>query len=288
MTPDSVKHHGLIHAQYSEHAGAPFYRHVMGGGSPVIHYGIYDSPSTSMQEATEEATHRLLTLAIRTLGSSSLHNIIDLGAGPGGSAHLLARETGAVVTCVDLCPHHNQENETIAEKLGLHKKILTHTGSFEALPDHWTGRFNLAWSQEAICHACDKLTAFREARRVLQNDGAWVFSDIFLADTASPEQSEVFSDINAVARLSTLDQHMERLVKAGFGEITFHDWTPFLNENFRRMLHQIKTHRTSLLEQGVPAELLTRFTESLNQRLAWSPGSVLRWGAFTCKPTNIN
>jgi cyclopropane fatty-acyl-phospholipid synthase-like methyltransferase len=279
MTTD---HHRGILAQYSQEAGTAFYRTVMGDGAPVIHYGIYEGPSASMRQATENATRRLLEIALRKLGAFPPKEIIDLGSGPGGSAHFLAKETSATVTCVDLCPHHNRENETIASMLGIRDRIRTWTASFEKLPSEWIGKFDLAWSQEALCHATDKPPALSEIRRVLRPGGVLVFSDILLSETAPAREAEVFSKVNAVTKWSTARGHLRDLAEAGFTETEHIDWTPHLNENFRRMRAQIDANRDHMLAEGVPAALLENFAVSLDQRLAWPVGSVLEWGAFVC------
>lgn len=282
MTTD---HQRGILTQYSQEIGTAFYRTVMGDGAPVIHYGIYENPDTSMRQATENATRRLLEIALRKLGESSFDKIIDLGSGPGGSAHFLAKETGANVTCVDLCLHHNRENESIAATHGLADRIRTWTGSFEKLPDAWSGKFDLAWSQEALCHATDKLTTLREIRRVLRPGGVFVFSDILLSETAPACEAEVFSKVNAVTKWSTARDHLRDLAEADFAETEHIDWTPHLNENFRRMRAKIDGNRDRLLAEGVPDELLEKFSVSLDQRIAWSLGSVLEWGAFVGEKT---
>jgi SAM-dependent methyltransferase len=284
MNPQS-QHHRLVREQYSPASGVPFYRCVMGGGAPVIHYGIYDTPATSMREATETATRRLLGIAIYRLGGAPPEEIIDLGSGPGGPAHLLAAETGARVTCVDLCEHHNLENEAIARSLGLDGLIKTWTGSFEKLPDEWTGKFGLAWSQEALCHSREKVAFLREARRMLHPDGVLVFSDILIAENARAGEAEAFCKVNAVVEWSTSAGLRRDLALAGFEDVVHEDWTPCLTENFRRMRGQITMNRDLLLESGVPEKLLDDFAASLDKRLAWTPGSVLQWGVFSCRVT---
>ena len=277
MTTD---HHRGILTQYSAEVGTAFYRTVMGDGAPVIHYGIYEEPSTSMQQATENATRRLLEIALRKSGTFPPKEIIDLGSGPGGSAHFLAQQTAATVTCADLCAHHHRENETLAAVLGLADRIRTWTGSFEKMPDEWGGQFDLAWSQEALCHAADKAAALREIRRVLRPGGVLVFSDILLSETAPAREAEAFTKVNALSSWSTARDHLRDLAEAGFTETEHIDWTPHLGENFRRMRSQIDAYRDQLLSQGVPSALLESFATSLDQRLAWREGSVLEWGAF--------
>ncbi len=276
----SNDHHRGILSQYSAEAGTAFYRTVMGDGTPVIHYGVYDTPETSMRQATENATRRLLETALRKTGPSPIRQIIDLGSGPGGSAHFLAGQTAATITCVDLCEHHNRENEALAAKLGLQDRIQTWTGSFEKLPHDWSGKFDLAWSQEALCHAADNATVLREVRRILRPGGVLVFSDILLSENAPPAEAEVFSKVNVLTRWSTTRKHLNDLAEAGFTETRHTDWTPYLKENFRRMRLQIEANRGRLLTEGVPATLLDAFAISLDQRIRWKDGSVLEWGEF--------
>lgn len=276
-------HHEAIREQYSDTAGAAFYRSVMGDGAPVIHYGIYAAPSTTMREATETATRQLLGIALDRFAGLGIDTIIDLGAGPGGSAHLLARELGAKVTCVDLCEHHNRENAAMADVLGLAELIHTWMGSYESLPTAWNQCFDLAWSQEALCHAQDKCAAFSEARRVLRDGGIFAFSDILLSASAPANEAEAFRQVNAVTQWSTAAEHMRDLTEAGFAEIIHIDWTAHLHENFCRMTLQIQQFRERLICEGVASQFLDRFTDSLQRRLEWKPGSVLEWGAFVCR-----
>lgn len=278
----TTEHHRQIASQYSPESGAVFYRSVMGDGMPVIHYGIYENEAMSMRQATENSTRQLLEIALRHGDSGMPQSILDLGAGPGGSAHWLAQHTGAHLTCAELCEHHNRENHAIAHNLGIGELIHTWTGSFEQLPDEWQERFDLVWSQEALCHAQDLAATLRGAYRALRPGGVMVFSDILLAAAAPAAAAEVFRKVNAVTHWSTAAEHSRALENAGFERIEHHDWTPHLCENFRRMRAKIASDQSRLIDAGVPAPLLEKFAASLDQRIAWEPGSVLEWGAFVC------
>ncbi|MCA9139260.1 MAG: methyltransferase domain-containing protein, partial [Planctomycetales bacterium] len=271
--------HQRVLNQYSESSGASFYRWVMGDGGCDIHYGIYDGVST-MQDATRASTKRLLEIALRSLADGPVEKVIDLGAGRGGSAHLIAQSTGAEVTCVDLCDHHLRDNQAKAFELGIGEKIRTLTGEFERLPTEFTSQFDLAWSQESICHAEHKQPVINEAYRVLRPGGVFAFSDILLAENATPEQSAAFTDVNAVTQLGTSTEYINSLESAGFKEITYEDWTPYLADNFATMLEMIRRHRDRLIESNVPAEHIDKFAAALRQRLTWKPGEIMCWGAF--------
>lgn len=268
--------------QYSESSGARFYRWVMGDGGCDIHYGIY-SDSASMQEATRASTMRLLWIAQQALAGQSLKQVIDIGAGRGGAAQLIAQTTNAEVTCVDLCQHHHQDNHAEASRLGIDNQIHTVTGDFERLPADFTSKFDLAWSQEAICHAENKTNVFQEVYRVLRPGSVLAFSDILLSESATPESSAAFTNVNAVTRLSTPKQYCQALENAGFEAIEFEDWTEHLADNFSNMLTMIERHRERLINENVPADHIDNFATALRQRLSWQEGEVMRWGAFCCK-----
>jgi len=276
----TTEHHRQIQKQYASASGALFYRSVMGDGMPVIHYGIYESDATSMREATENSTRTLYDFALRKLGMVAPQSILDLGAGPGGSAHWLAQQTGAKITCVELCEEHNEENRALAQQLGVGHLIETWTGSFEQLPHEWQGRFDLVWSQEALCHAQDPVATLRAAYQVLRPGGVMVFSDILLAENAPEEAVAVFQKVNAVTRWSKVTQHRDALETVGFENIEHHDWTGHFRENFRRMRAKIAADGERLMASGVPVTMLEQFAQSLDQRIAWEPGSVLEWGVF--------
>ena len=56
-----------------------------------------------------------------------------------------------------------------------------------------------------------------------------------------------------------------------------------LRANFTAMLSQIELHRTKLTDAGVPPARIDGFARSLDHRLAWTGGHVMRWAAFVCR-----
>lgn len=272
--------HDQIRQQYASDRGRQFYQTVMGDGGFDIHYGLYADASTTMRQATQAATKRLLKLAIEILPKSEITSVLDLGSGRGGPAHFLATACDATITCVDLCQRHHEENLRQAEESGISKRIDTWLGSFESLPQDWRERFDMTWGQESFCHASDIAQVVHQAHRVTCVGGVIAFSDILLSADASDSQAEAFSDVNAVIRLSTKQRYTDLLAEVGFTEIEFEDWTPSLKANFDRMLEQIGRSRDSLVRSGVQETYLAQFSAALRERINWAEGSVLQWGAF--------
>jgi SAM-dependent methyltransferase len=270
--------------QYSSTAGRSLYRHVMGDGGDHIHYGLYQDGETRMPDALNASCRRLLELALTRIDRACLNDILDLGAGAGGPAKCLLSWTDAGVTCVDLGGPPLQALERWAAGADMSPRLRTFNGSFQELPPAWTAGFDLAWSQDALCHAADRTAVFSEAKRVLRPGGAFVFSDILLAEDAPPEHARAFTAVNAVQNLGTRQAYLRELREAGFTDIRCEDWTSHLSMNFLRMRHQIERLRPEMLEEGVGAETLDRFAEALEQRLRWPQGSVLNWHAFLCIP----
>ena len=272
-------HYESIIDQYASDSGIVFYRNVMGAGSPVIHYGLYREKEDSMQAATLEATRSLWAHGERW-GSKSPCNILELGSGLGGSAHWLAKETGATVQCVDLCERMNQMNDDTASQMGIGAQIHTWTGSYEHLPEEWNGQFDLVWSQEAFCHAYQRERVFSEAHRCLRDGGMIVFTDIMLSDKISPQQATTYSSLNAIARWSSLPETLRALRKCGFRQVSTDDWSDALPRNFEEMLQQMNRERDALLKTGVSANWIEDYETSLRDRLHWGLGEVLQWHAI--------
>jgi len=269
--------------QYSSEVGSRFYRFVMGDGSDHIHYGIYDNLNMTMVEALTASCQRLLKIASSFIEPASLKEILDLGAGAGGPAKCLLSWTGARLTCVDIGEMPLQKLQQWANTTKLSSRMRTVVSSFQELPSIWKSEFDLVWSQDALCHAIDRLAVFSEARRVLKSNGVFVFSDILLADTVSPSEGQAFSSVNAVQNLGTPQEYLKDLESAGFTEIISEDWSGHLEMNFRRMLQQIEQNQSKMLEEGISLELITRFANALKQRLLWKPGTVLQWRVYLCR-----
>lgn len=88
-------------------------------------------------------------LVLAGLDQSRPLKIADIGSGTGASSILLAEELNAEITAVDFLPEFLDELRVRAHCHGVTDKIITQTGSMDALP-FVEEEFDVIWSEGAI------------------------------------------------------------------------------------------------------------------------------------------
>ena len=272
-----------IFEQYASDCGRIFYRHVMGDGSDHIHYGLYTNEQTPIAEAVVASSHALFSLCLKKIEPASIRSILDLGAGAGGATKCLLNWTDAAITCFDLSAPALKDLLKWAESQGITHRLTIKVGSFDQYPENWQRKFDVVWSQDAMCHSEDRKKLFTHVKQSLQPNGVFAFTDILLADNATKEQIKAFSSVNALPNLGKESAYIQNLKHAGFESVEVEDWTLHLKTNFKKMLHQIITGKQWLLEHNIPEELISKFAEALKQRIAWPDNSPMELKAFICK-----
>ena len=116
--------------------------------------------------------------------------ILDLGSGAGFDAFLAAKKTGSSgkVVGIDFTEEMINKSRELAQKYD-YKNVEFRLGDIENLPfeDEY---FNVIISNCVINLAPDKFKVFKEAYRVLKNDGTMYVSDIVLLEELTEEQKK--------------------------------------------------------------------------------------------------
>ena len=152
-------------AYYNSADADNFYFHIWGGED--IHIGLYESDDEPIAQASRRTVRRMAELA-GNLGVAT--EVLDLGAGYGGSMRYLAQRFGCRCVALNLSEVENERGREMNREAGLFDRIEVVDGDFTSLafPDE---SFALVWSQDAFLHSGDRAQVCREAARVLKQIG---------------------------------------------------------------------------------------------------------------------
>jgi sarcosine/dimethylglycine N-methyltransferase len=103
--------------------------------------------------------------------------VLDIGAGLGGSARLLASTIGCHVDCIELSPDYCAGAALLNRLTGLEDRIEVQQGSALALP--FPDRsFDVVWMQNVGMNIADKRMLYEEIFRVLDPGGRYAFQEM--------------------------------------------------------------------------------------------------------------
>lgn len=194
-----------------------------------------------------------LTLTRRLAGLLRLrqgHRVLDVAAGSGATARLLAAEFDVIVDGVDLSrPAVEKARASITEP-GMGSRLRFHVGDAESipLPD---SLFDAALCECAFCTFPDKLTAAREIARVLRPGGRLGITDVTVTEKGLPDElTTVAAWVSCIADAKPLEQYVQILSGAGLRTVHTepHDYA------IGRMIDQIVA-RVRLLRMTAPNQL---------------------------------
>jgi ubiquinone/menaquinone biosynthesis C-methylase UbiE len=103
--------------------------------------------------------------------------VLDIGAGLGGSARLLASTLGCHVDCVELSPDYCAGAVLLNRLTGLDDRIDVHEASALDLP-FADQSFDVVWMQNVAMNIADKHRLYTEIFRVLKPGGRYAFREI--------------------------------------------------------------------------------------------------------------
>ena len=110
---------------------------------------------------------------------------LDVGAGLGGPARLVATACGCHVVCLELSPDYCAGARLLNRLTGLEDRVEVQERSALDLPFPQAS-FDLVWMQNVGMNIADKLRLYTEVHRVLKPGGRFAFQEIAAGEVGQP------------------------------------------------------------------------------------------------------
>jgi tocopherol O-methyltransferase len=192
-----------------------FYREVWG---EHVHHGLWLGGT----ESCERAVVQLIELVAARAHIREGDAVCDVGCGYGGTARLLAKELGAVVTGISITPRQIEYAQRHPESRNPSYRLADWLTN-----DFPPGTFDAVIAIESTEHMGDKQRAFAEMARVLRPAGRLVVCAWLAHENATPWQiRHLLGPICSEGRLpgmGTETEYRELIRRAGFTIDGFED-----------------------------------------------------------------
>jgi sarcosine/dimethylglycine N-methyltransferase len=172
-------------------------------------------------------------------------SVLDIGAGVGGPARLLAATYGCQVTGVDLSAPFVEAARYLTERTWQSAKVSFQTASALDLPFD-DGRFDAVLLQHVAMNISDRAGLYREIRRVLKPGGRFATFDV-VSDRGEPHYPVPWARAPETSFLLTAAATREAIEAAGFRTRVWQDDT----EAARAFFAQLRASGPPSLNLGV-------------------------------------
>ena len=250
-----------------------FYHSIWGGED--IHIGLYEYD----QEPIVDASRRTVAHMADLLGEPrSEWQVLDMGAGYGGSARYLAENHACQVTALNLSEVENERNRSINHARKLDSLIEVVDASFESVPGP-DERFDVVWSQDAFLHSGEREQVLHEALRVLKPGGVFIFTDPMAQDGCPEGVLDPILERIHLENLGSPSFYQEAAADLGFEAIGFEDHAHQLPRHYRRVREELEA-READLSGAISPEYIARMKKGLGHWVDGGQAGHLAWGIF--------
>jgi SAM-dependent methyltransferase len=148
--------------------------------------------------------------------------VLDIGAGLGGPARLLATARDCHVLCLDLSRDYCAGARLLNGLTGLADRVEVQEGSALDLPFP-EAAFDLVWMQNVAMNIADKPRLYREVRRVLKPGGRFVFQEVAAGEEGEPYFPLPWATEPTDSFLIPINELRKDLEDQGFVAVVFED-----------------------------------------------------------------
>lgn len=271
MSSDPVSVAAATESYYDSSEADEFYASIWGGND--IHIGIYERDDDSVYAASSRT---VAAMASRVQGMLDGPEVLDIGAGYGGSARTLAGTFGCRVDCLNLSRVQNERNRELCRETGLEEQVRVIHGSFEAIPGP-ADRYDVVWSQDAILHSGARERVLAEVKRVLRPGGQFIFTDPMQTDDCPPDVLQPVLDRIHLDSLASPAFYRKTLAALGFEELGWTGMPLQLRRHYATVRSELEGRREDMVAL-CGAEYVTRMLEGLGHWVTAADRGHLTWG----------
>ncbi len=196
--------------------------------------------------------------------------VLDLGAGLGGTARVLARDHGCVVTALERSRPLHEVGGELTMRVGLEGRVTHVLGDAIAAPHD--GDFELVVIQHVDMHVEDKAALYRGSAEALAPTGRLVWHDWLSGPGGPPVYPTPWSRGGEGSFLQDEVAHRDALRRADFSAVTVADRASETCSWIRRSLTALER----ALARPVPDEPALRERRVELERLLVASTNVLR------------
>lgn len=150
--------------------------------------------------------------------------VLDIGCGLGGSCRMLADDFSCDVTGIDLCDEYISTAKNLSELVGLSAKTKFIQADALNLPFE-DNSFDIVWTQHVQMNVENKAKFYSEIKRVLKDEGALVYYDIFKKNKVDINYPVPWANNESISFLETKSVVDALLIDLGFVELQSTDQT---------------------------------------------------------------
>lgn len=228
------------------------------------HWGYFDDIETaSTFEDFLRASDRWTELLLAKSQITQDSNVLEIGSANGVVSTMLAQQTGATVTGIDISETHVQQaknklSQTPDLKLSFEKASATD------LPFQ-DGTFTHVWSQSTFSHIQDNEAVLSEAFRVLKSGGLLIFDDVIVPNkNTSPLTQEKFFDRLFIPLKLTALEYKQAITSAGFTLSESEDLSAHMKK-----CYEIQKERTRSISKTRSEINQQHYDAISNQEIGW-------------------